>query len=101
MLAGRHQDTHQLDARAVEQGAPGIEIRLAPIARNLVKEIKLCFRLLEHVIRVLQQFVEHDSVNPTIEFESGLEESVQWYVDNQAWWTAVFERKGELQTNWT
>ena len=37
---------------------------------------------------------------PTIEFESGLEEAVRWYIDNEAWWTAVFEGTGELQVNW-
>lgn len=37
---------------------------------------------------------------PTIEFESGLEDAVRWYIDNEAWWMAVFEGKGELQVNW-
>ena len=37
---------------------------------------------------------------PAVEFDTGLEASVQWYVDNVAWWTEVLERKGELQTNW-
>ena len=38
--------------------------------------------------------------SPTYEFESGIAETVQWYVDNEAWWVDIFERKGELQTNW-
>ena len=37
---------------------------------------------------------------PTIEFESGLEAAVRWYIDNEAWWMAVFAGKGELQVNW-
>lgn len=37
---------------------------------------------------------------PQVDFESALEETVKWYVDNEAWWTAIFESKGELQTDW-
>ena len=37
---------------------------------------------------------------PTLDFEAALEETVRWYVDNETWWTDIFERKGELQTNW-
>ena len=33
-------------------------------------------------------------------FESALADTVRWYVDNEPWWTDVFERKGELQINW-
>lgn len=34
------------------------------------------------------------------EFDVGLRETVQWYVDHQSWWRDVFERKGELQISW-
>lgn len=37
---------------------------------------------------------------PLVNFEEGLDETVQWYVKHQRWWTDVFERKGELQINW-
>jgi dTDP-glucose 4,6-dehydratase len=37
---------------------------------------------------------------PSAEFESALAETVRWYVDNEAWWTDIFERKGELQISW-
>jgi dTDP-glucose 4,6-dehydratase len=37
---------------------------------------------------------------PSYEFEQGIAETVKWYVDNEAWWLDIFERKGELQTNW-
>jgi dTDP-glucose 4,6-dehydratase len=38
---------------------------------------------------------------PSVEFESGLAETVQWYVDNEAWWQDVLERKGNLQLDWS
>ena len=38
---------------------------------------------------------------PSMEFESGLAETVDWYVANEPWWRDIFERKGELQTNWS
>ena len=38
---------------------------------------------------------------PTVEFESGLAETVAWYVDNRAWWEDIFARKGELQVDWS
>lgn len=37
---------------------------------------------------------------PTYDFEVGIAETVQWYVDNESWWQDIFRRKGELQTNW-
>jgi len=38
---------------------------------------------------------------PEVEFESGLEQTVRWYVDNQGWWQAIFERSGSLQFDWS
>lgn len=43
---------------------------------------------------------KHLAWSPSIEFESGLAETVRWYVENQAWWSDIFERKGELQVSW-
>ena len=37
---------------------------------------------------------------PTVQFEVGLEDTVRWYVDNEAWWTDIFNKKGDLQTSW-
>jgi dTDP-glucose 4,6-dehydratase len=37
---------------------------------------------------------------PSIEFEAGLAETVQWYVDHEAWWKDILEAKGELQVDW-
>jgi len=36
-----------------------------------------------------------------IDFDSGLEEAVGWYVDNQDWWQAILERSGSLQFDWS
>lgn len=38
---------------------------------------------------------------PTIEFNQGMRETVDWYVQNEPWWRAVLKRKGELQIAWT
>lgn len=38
--------------------------------------------------------------SPSIEFEAGLADAVSWYVESESWWLDIFERKGELQTNW-
>ena len=36
-----------------------------------------------------------------IEFETGLEQTVGWYVDNQPWWQAILKRSGGLQFDWS
>jgi len=38
--------------------------------------------------------------SPSIEFEPGLRETVQWYLDNESWWQDILERKGDLQVHW-
>ena len=38
---------------------------------------------------------------PKVDFEVGLEQTVRWYLDNQAWWTAILERSGSLQFDWS
>ncbi len=39
--------------------------------------------------------------SPTVDFEQGLAETVGWYVEHEPWWRDIFDRKGELQTNWS
>jgi dTDP-glucose 4,6-dehydratase len=34
------------------------------------------------------------SWKPRHNFEQGLSETIQWYVDNQAWWQPLLERTG-------
>lgn len=36
---------------------------------------------------------------PQQQLETGIEQTVQWYRDNRAWWEKILER-GELQFNW-
>jgi dTDP-glucose 4,6-dehydratase len=31
---------------------------------------------------------------PLHHFEGGLDETIQWYIDNQAWWQPLLERTG-------
>ncbi|MGX1811455.1 dTDP-glucose 4,6-dehydratase [Nocardia sp. NPDC055321] len=38
---------------------------------------------------------------PTHEFESGIAETVAWYVANRDWWQATIATKGELQFDWS
>ena len=38
---------------------------------------------------------------PEVAFDAGLEQTVRWYVDNQAWWTVILERSGSLQFDWS
>lgn len=37
---------------------------------------------------------------PSVDFGDALAETVKWYVENEAWWVDIFDRKGELQINW-
>jgi dTDP-glucose 4,6-dehydratase len=39
--------------------------------------------------------------HPTVDFEEGLAETVAWYVDNEAWWSSILERMGELEADWS
>jgi dTDP-glucose 4,6-dehydratase len=38
---------------------------------------------------------------PEISFDSGLEETVRWYVANREWWERIIERQGELSIDWS
>jgi dTDP-D-glucose 4,6-dehydratase len=31
---------------------------------------------------------------PSVDLETGLEQTVRWYLDNEAWWTALSNREG-------
>jgi dTDP-glucose 4,6-dehydratase len=37
---------------------------------------------------------------PTVDFATGLAETVDWYVSNEAWWQDILRRKGDLQIAW-
>ncbi len=38
---------------------------------------------------------------PSVEFATGLAETVDWYVANTGWWQDILARKGELQIAWS
>ena len=91
-------------------------------ARHEVSNLEIVRRVLAELGRDPEEWIEHvaDRPNhdrrylinpakierelgwaPTIEFESGLAETVAWYVENRGWWEDIFARKGELQVDWS
>ena len=91
-------------------------------ARHEVSNLEIVRRVLAELGRDPEEWIEHvaDRPNhdrrylinpskierelgwaPTIEFESGLAETVAWYVENRGWWEDIFIRKGELQVDWS
>ncbi len=90
-------------------------------ARHELTNLEIVHRVLDALGEPATQWIEHvadrpnhdrrylinpDKIErelgwtPEVEFESGLAETVRWYVDNAAWWTDIFESKGELQIAW-
>ncbi len=90
-------------------------------ARHEVTNVELIRRVIELLEKDPEEWIEHvpDRPNhdrrylidpskierdlswrPLVEFETGLAETVKWYVENQAWWEDIFARKGELQVSW-
>ena len=37
---------------------------------------------------------------PTVEFEQGIAETVEWYRDNESWWAPLLERVPVVETSW-
>ncbi len=37
---------------------------------------------------------------PEVEFEQGLEETIQWYMDNESWWRPIKERLAIKEDSW-
>jgi dTDP-glucose 4,6-dehydratase len=37
---------------------------------------------------------------PSIAFEEGIAQTVQWYVDHEPWWRAILERGTALSVDW-
>jgi len=37
---------------------------------------------------------------PTIEFESGLADTVRWYAENRSWWEPLRDRAPVVETSW-
>jgi dTDP-glucose 4,6-dehydratase len=38
--------------------------------------------------------------SPQVDLDTGLTETVAWYVDHRDWWEQIFAEKGELQIEW-
>jgi len=91
-------------------------------ARHEVTNLDIVHRVLAELGREPAEWIEHvaDRPNhdrrylinpkkiedqlgwaPTMDFATALADTVQWYVDNEAWWTDVFSNKGDLQIAWT
>lgn len=43
----------------------------------------------------------HLGWRPTLEFGTGLDDTIAWYVDNPEWWQAILDSKGELGFDWS
>jgi dTDP-glucose 4,6-dehydratase len=105
--------------------AAATDASLLPIydvsARNEVTNLEVVRIVLDELGREMHDTVEHvtDRPNhdrhylidpkkieteigwvPTIQFEQGLRATVQWYLENEAWWQAILERTGDLQVHW-
>ncbi|CAB4822560.1 unannotated protein [freshwater metagenome] len=37
---------------------------------------------------------------PTVEFEQGIAETMEWYRDNESWWAPLLERAPVVETSW-
>lgn len=90
-------------------------------ARHEVTNVELIRKVIEHLDKDPEEWIEHvpDRPNhdrrylidpskierdlswrPLVDFEQGLADTVNWYVENRPWWEDIFARKGELQVAW-
>lgn len=115
-----HADLGPVSAEAATNPA------LLPIfdisARHEVSNLEIVRTVLRHLGLDAAEWIEHVAdrpnhdrrylINPAKleqtlgwqaehEFESGLAETVAWYVDNESWWQAVLTEKGDLQIDWS
>jgi dTDP-glucose 4,6-dehydratase len=91
-------------------------------ARHEVTNLEIVERVLRALDREPTEWIEHvpDRPNhdrrylidpakiestlgwaPSVDFQTGLDETVAWYVDNEPWWQDIFARKGDLQISWS
>lgn len=90
-------------------------------ARHEVTNLDIVTRVLAELGREPSEWIEHvpDRPNhdrrylinpqkiedqlgwtPSLEFGPALTATVQWYVENEAWWSDIFAAKGDLQIAW-
>jgi dTDP-glucose 4,6-dehydratase len=107
-----HVDDHCRAVQLVlERGLPGEVYNIA--GGQMLSNIQLTRRLLaacgrdESAIRFVPDRLGHDrryalddsklrelGYLPRVDFERGLDETVQWYRDNEAWWRPLKEKAG-------
>ncbi|HEX9698344.1 MAG TPA: dTDP-glucose 4,6-dehydratase [Acidobacteriota bacterium] len=91
-------------------------------ARNELTNLELVSRIIRLLGKEPDEWIEHVADRPNhdrrylidpakieaelgwkaeIDFDTGLEQTVRWYVDNPEWWQAILERSGSLQFDWS
>jgi dTDP-glucose 4,6-dehydratase len=91
-------------------------------ARNELTNLEVVSRIIQLLGKQPDEWIEHVTDRPNhdrrylidpakieaelgwkaeTDFDSGLEQTVRWYVDNPAWWQAILERSGSLQFDWS
>ena len=90
--------------------------------RNEMSNLDIVSRIIEAMGELPDEWIEHvaDRPNhdrrylidpskierltnwrPRIDFDTGLSDTVAWYLDNRDWWGKILERQGNLQIDWS
>jgi dTDP-glucose 4,6-dehydratase len=91
-------------------------------ARNEQTNLEIVSRIIRLLDKEPDEWIEHVTDRPNhdrrylidpakieaelgwkaeVDFDTGLEQTVRWYVDNPEWWQAILERSGSLQFDWS
>jgi dTDP-glucose 4,6-dehydratase len=91
-------------------------------ARNEQTNLEIVSRIIRLLDKQPDEWIEHVTDRPNhdrrylidpakieaelgwkaeVDFDTGLEQTVRWYVDNPEWWQAILERSGSLQFDWS
>jgi dTDP-glucose 4,6-dehydratase len=87
------------------------EISNVEIARIITEEMNLKF---EECVEFVADRPNHDrrylinpqkieaelGFKPVVNFDEGIRETVQWYIEHRSWWEDILERSGNLQLDW-
>lgn len=90
-----HADIKKIKGEAINIGS-GFSLDILSIAKKVLKMTKRSERLITFVEERLGQVQNHLSstekaekllkIKPGRDFDTGLEETIKWYVDNKKWW---------------
>lgn len=47
-----------------------------------------------------EKIEQHLDWSPSLSFEDGLKSTVDWYVDNEAWWSDAISQRADMQFDW-